>query len=64
MGLTLGRREIRCASDRAGGATPVVDADLAFDVGLIEGGPDYGCDEGDSDRDADCGSCHVERAVS
>ena len=64
MRLHFGCREVRCAGDRAGFATLVVDADFALDVGGVEGVPDYCGDECDSDRDADCGACHEERAVS
>ena len=58
MGLAFGLTDICGAGDRAGGSPFVLDADLAFDRGLSEGSPDYGCDEGGSDRDADCGTCH------
>lgn len=67
MGLGFCRIRIRRAGDRAGSSTFVVDTDLAFDPGLVEGCPDYGCDEGYSDRDADRGARqwgHVDRAFS
>jgi hypothetical protein len=64
MCLGFRRFGVRSERDRAGPSTFVLDTDLAFDRGSLEGRPDYGCDKGDSDRDADCGSSHVERAVS
>lgn len=42
----------------------VVDADFTLNLSGVEGVPNYGRDEGDSDRDADCGTGHEVRPVS
>jgi hypothetical protein len=64
MGLHLGCRQVGRARDRAGRAPLIIDADLTFDPGGVEGISQDGGYEGGADREADCGACHDEEAVS
>lgn len=63
MRLHLRLHHVRRLGDGAGVSAFIVDADLALSGGRVESGPNYGRDEGDADREADCGAGHAERAV-
>ena len=64
LGLGLRSPEIRGRGDRASRSSLVVDANFTVDRADRERGPDHGADEEDSDREADCGTCHEDCDVS